>query len=150
MIERAGRLLAIASDERHRRAAVEQRHRGCDLLLTDGKFPRDLSVNGMSSRALLMRKYRLRGPDRRSGPAAGAHMQVGALIFEAPAGDLAAIDIASVEQRFGERSSANRCHPIPFTEVSTAAGAWHWYRDRRCSTLQSATLTGGAAQCIPP
>ena len=46
VVERAGRFLAIAGDERHRRAAVEQRHRRCYLLRADAKFLGDLSVNG--------------------------------------------------------------------------------------------------------
>ena len=45
VVERAGRFLAIAGDERNRRAAVEQRHGGCDLLLADAKFLRDPLVN---------------------------------------------------------------------------------------------------------
>ena len=39
VIERARRLLAVAGDERHRRAAVEQRHRGGDALLADVEAP---------------------------------------------------------------------------------------------------------------
>ena len=45
VVERAGRLLAIAGDEGNRRAVVEQRHGGCDLLLANAKLLRDPSVN---------------------------------------------------------------------------------------------------------
>ena len=38
VVERAGRFLAIARDERHRRAAVEQGDRGLDLLLADAEL----------------------------------------------------------------------------------------------------------------
>ena len=38
VVERAGDFLAVARNERHRGAAVEQRHRRLDLLLADAKF----------------------------------------------------------------------------------------------------------------
>src|SRR5262249_51377184 len=45
IIEPAGRLLAIAGDERHRRSFVEQRRGGGDLRLANAKLLRDPSVN---------------------------------------------------------------------------------------------------------
>jgi hypothetical protein len=46
VVERAGRFLTIAGNEWHGRTVVEQGHCSCDLLLADGKFLGDLSVNG--------------------------------------------------------------------------------------------------------
>ena len=57
VIERAGRFLAIAGDERHGRAAVEQRHRGRDLLVADAEFLRDLSVNGSRHARTFAKKW---------------------------------------------------------------------------------------------
>ncbi len=45
VVERAGDFLAVARDERHRGAAVEQRHRRLDLLFADAKFFRNLPIN---------------------------------------------------------------------------------------------------------
>ena len=45
VVERTGNLLAIARDERHRRAAIEQLHGRLDLLLTDAELFRDLSID---------------------------------------------------------------------------------------------------------
>ncbi len=45
IIERAGELLAVSRDERHRRAAVEQRHRRLDLLVANPQLLRNLMMN---------------------------------------------------------------------------------------------------------
>ena len=45
VVERAGDFLAVARDERHRGAAVEQRHRRLDLLLPNAKLLRNLPMN---------------------------------------------------------------------------------------------------------
>ena len=45
VVERAGRLLAVARNERHRCAAVEQRNRRLDLLLAHAELFGDLSMN---------------------------------------------------------------------------------------------------------
>ena len=45
VIERAGHLLAIAGDERHRGAAIEQLHRGGHLRFANPELPRDLLVD---------------------------------------------------------------------------------------------------------
>src|SRR5438067_9549761 len=46
VVQRTGRLLTIARDERHRRTAIEQRHSGIDLLLTNAERFRDPPMNG--------------------------------------------------------------------------------------------------------
>src|SRR5262249_34945606 len=71
VVERAGRLLAIAGDERHRRAAIEQHHRGGDLLLADVELLRDLSVNG-SRHARTFRDGHYCGGAGRCSPVAGS------------------------------------------------------------------------------
>ncbi len=45
VVERAGDFLAVARNERHRGAAVEQRHRRLDLLLANAEFLRNLPMN---------------------------------------------------------------------------------------------------------
>ena len=45
VVQRAGRLLAVAGDERHRGAAVEQRDGGCHLGFAHTEFLGDLAVN---------------------------------------------------------------------------------------------------------
>ena len=62
IVERAGRLLAIAGDERHRGAAVEQRHGGLDLLRAHAELFRDLLGN-------FLRELLLNGSGRRNGHA---------------------------------------------------------------------------------
>src|SRR5690349_6895557 len=62
VVERAGRLLAVAGDERNRRAAVEQLHGGADLLGAHAELAGDLSGD-------FLRELLLNGSGRRSGHA---------------------------------------------------------------------------------
>ena len=78
VVECAGRFLAIAGDEWHRRAAVEQHHSSCDLILADAKFLRNLPVNGSRHAHTYKEKTA-------AGEQASMHMGVDALILQPPA-----------------------------------------------------------------
>ena len=83
-----------------RAAAVEQRHRGGDLLLADAKFQRNLSVDRSRHALTYCEATDCGGASRHSDPITAHIWTLAHRFFNAS--DLAAIEIARVEQRFRE------------------------------------------------
>ena len=74
VVQRAGRLLAIARDERHRRTTIEQSHGGFDLLLANAERFRDLPMNGCRhARTSCRRRLRPVNRNRPRSPTGSAY-----------------------------------------------------------------------------